>query len=136
MNTNLHLRRKIGDIKIGGGFDAIVRQAILYFIFWKKSYLFSLTGNAKFLSQLGIEQDQGSKAPSTSAFHQLNNELSMYIQYLICIPRVLDQHQIVTSKNRDISLNEKQLFHENNPSIMDRSSIYLSIDQSIHQYDQ
>ncbi len=64
-----------------------------------------------------LKQDQGSKAPSTSAFHQLNNELSMYIQYLICIPRVLDQHQIVTSKNRDISLNEKQLFHENNPSI-------------------
>ena len=41
---------------------------------------------------LNIEQDQGSKAPSTSACHQLNNELSMYIQYLICIPRDLDQH--------------------------------------------
>ena len=38
------------------------------------------------------KQDQGSKAPSTSAFHQLNNELSMYIQYLICISRVIDLH--------------------------------------------
>ena len=65
-----------------------------------------------------------------------NHIKAINIQNLICIPRVLDQHQIVTSKNCDISLNEKQLFHENNPSIIDRSSIYLSIDQSIHQYDQ
>ena len=42
--------------------------------------------------ELELKQDQGSKAPSTSAFRQLNNELSMYIQYLICITRVLDLH--------------------------------------------
>ena len=34
------------------------------------------------------KQDQGSKGPSASPFHQLKFELSMDIQVFVCIPRV------------------------------------------------
>ena len=45
------------------------------------------------LGKHNFKHDQGSNAPSTSAFHQLNNEFLMYIQYWICIPRVLYLHR-------------------------------------------
>ena len=39
--------------------------------------------NIVLCKKLKEKQDQGSNAPSTSAFHQANNELLMYIQYLM-----------------------------------------------------
>jgi hypothetical protein len=44
------------------------------------------------------KQDKGSQALSTSELHQLNNKLSMYIQYLICICRFWARLHSVTHR--------------------------------------
>ena len=37
-----------------------------------------------------IKQDQGSKTPSTSPFHQLKIELTVYRKHFVSIPNVLE----------------------------------------------
>ena len=41
------------------------------------------------------KQDQGSKAPSTSPFHQLKMEPSIDRQYFVSIPRVLELQRVL-----------------------------------------
>ena len=74
-----------------------------YWPMWGWVMYWSLTDSR----QVGtiLEWDQGSKAPSTFAFHQLNNELSMYIQYLICIPRVLNLHSYIILTSHSVEIN-------------------------------